>query len=76
MELIIIGCLNKLKMSCKSDANAKKMGDELNKFDTKTILERALSLVFEWASEHRNELLEDWTLCAQHQVPKKIPPLE
>ena len=37
---------------------------------------RALSLVLEWASEHRTELLEDWTLCAQHQAPKKIPPLE
>lgn len=37
---------------------------------------RALSLILEWASEHRVELLEDWALCIQHQVPKKIPPLE
>ena len=41
-----------------------------------TMPRRALSLVLEWASEHRNELLEDWKLCNQHQAPKKIPPLE
>jgi hypothetical protein len=40
-----------------------------------TMPRRALSLVLEWASEHRSELLEDWKLCEQHQVPKKIPPL-
>lgn len=37
---------------------------------------RALSLVLEWASLHRAELLEDWKLCDQHQTPKKIPPLD
>jgi hypothetical protein len=37
---------------------------------------RALSLVLEWASQHRNELLEDWNLCDQRQSPKKIAPLE
>ena len=37
---------------------------------------RALSLILEWASEHRNELLEDWNLCEQNQLPKKILPLE
>ncbi len=36
---------------------------------------RALSLVLEWAREHRTELLEDWTLCAHKQQPKKIRPL-
>lgn len=36
---------------------------------------RALSLVLEWAAEHRSELLEDWNLCSQMQRPKKIPPL-
>jgi hypothetical protein len=41
-----------------------------------TMPRRALSLVLEWASEHRSELLEDWRLCDQHQSPKKIPPLE
>lgn len=37
---------------------------------------RALSLILEWASEHRNELLENWNLCEQKQSPKKILPLE
>lgn len=37
---------------------------------------RALALVLEWASLHRDELLEDWSLCDKHQAPKKIPPLE
>lgn len=37
---------------------------------------RALSLVLEWASEYRTELLENWKLCDQHQLPKKISPLE
>ena len=36
---------------------------------------RALSLVLEWAQEHRDELLEDWNLCARNQQPKKIRPL-
>jgi len=37
---------------------------------------RALALVLEWATEHQIELLEDWKLCVQHQLPKKIAPLE
>lgn len=37
---------------------------------------RALVLVLEWASEHRNELMEDWKLCEQNKMPLKIPPLE
>jgi hypothetical protein len=36
---------------------------------------RALALVLEWSQEHRNELMEDWNLCAQNQPPKKIHPL-
>lgn len=36
---------------------------------------RALSLVLEWASEHRAELMKDWDLCARMQTPKKIQPL-
>jgi len=36
---------------------------------------RALALVLEWAALHRNELREDWDLCARNQTPKKIPPL-
>jgi Domain of unknown function (DUF4160) len=36
---------------------------------------RALSLVLEWAQEHRSELMEDWRLCELNQTPKKIRPL-
>lgn len=36
---------------------------------------RAMALVLEWAQEHRNDLMEDWDLCARMQSPKKIPPL-
>jgi hypothetical protein len=36
---------------------------------------RALSLILEWAQEHRAELMEDWELCARRQSPKKIQPL-
>lgn len=49
--------------------------------DTLEIIEgnmpsRALSLILEWASKHRQELLEDWKLCKQNQLPKKIAPLQ
>lgn len=37
---------------------------------------RALGLVMEWAQQHQAELLEDWSLCAAKQSPKKIAPLE
>jgi Domain of unknown function (DUF4160) len=36
---------------------------------------RALTLVLEWASQHRNELIRDWELCVQNQMPEKIRPL-
>jgi hypothetical protein len=36
---------------------------------------RALSLILEWAQQHRTELLEDWELCSHNQTPKKIKPL-
>lgn len=36
---------------------------------------RALAFVHEWAREHRDELMEDWDLCARRQPPKKIQPL-
>ena len=36
---------------------------------------RALALTLQWAALHRNELLEDWKLCATKQAPRKIPPL-
>ena len=37
---------------------------------------RALALVLEWAVEHRAQLMEDWELCRQKQLPKQIAPLE
>jgi hypothetical protein len=36
---------------------------------------RALSLALEWASNHHEELLENWNRCAKKQPPKRIPPL-
>ena len=41
-----------------------------------TMPRRALTLVLEWASLHRAELMEDWILCEQNQMPKKISPLD
>ena len=41
-----------------------------------TMPRRASALVLEWASLHRNELIEDWQLCEQNQTLKKIAPLE
>jgi hypothetical protein len=37
---------------------------------------RALNLVLDWAEIHQNELLEDWKICEQKQMPKKINPLK
>jgi hypothetical protein len=37
---------------------------------------RALSLVLEWAFEHRAELLEDWKLAQDKKPLKPIKPLE
>ena len=37
---------------------------------------RAMALTLEWATEHREALMEDWNLCATRQTPKPIPPLE
>lgn len=36
---------------------------------------RALALVVEWAEAHRAELMENWELCRQHQMPRQILPL-
>ena len=40
-----------------------------------TLPRRAMSLVLEWANEHRTELMEDWELCSRNQAPNKIRPL-
>ena len=51
------------------------------KIETLNILEgqisaRALGLIMEWASQHKEELLEDWNLARNNQPPKKITPLK
>ena len=37
---------------------------------------RTLGLVIEWASQHQEELLQDWFLAKNNQPPKKIIPLD
>ena len=37
---------------------------------------RAMALVLEWATEHRDELMENWNLCSQLKTPKAIEPLK
>ena len=41
-----------------------------------TLPRRALSMVLEWAVEHRNELMDNWCLAEAHQPLQQIPPLE
>jgi len=36
---------------------------------------RALGLVIEWASQHQQDLLNDWQLAKNNQPPHKIDPL-
>ena len=36
---------------------------------------RALGLVVEWASLHKEELMKDWELAKLNQPPEKIKPL-
>ena len=37
---------------------------------------RALGLVIEWASLHKEELLRNWYLASEHEVLDKIEPLK
>lgn len=37
---------------------------------------KVFGLVIEWASQHQNELMEDWALAQQLQALKPIAPLE
>ena len=37
---------------------------------------RAIALVLEWATEHRDELMENWDLCSQLKTAKAIEPLK
>jgi hypothetical protein len=36
---------------------------------------RVLGLVVEWASQHQDELLDNWEAARLNQPPSKIPPL-
>jgi hypothetical protein len=36
---------------------------------------KVIALVLEWAYEHREELITDWELAQNGQVPNKIEPL-
>ena len=36
---------------------------------------RALGLVVEWASQHQDELMQDWELARNERQPEKIDPL-
>src|SRR5262249_3249857 len=38
--------------------------------------ERATTLVLDWASDHRGELIENWNLCSELKTPKEIKPLK
>jgi len=40
-----------------------------------TLPGRALKLVQEWATMHREELLDDWRLCRENSPPARIEPL-
>jgi len=37
---------------------------------------RALRLVLEWYEKHKDELMKNWELCRNKEVPKSIDPLE
>ena len=37
---------------------------------------RALTLVLEWAFQHRDDLVMNWNLCEKKKTLKKIPPLD
>ena len=60
-----------------------KYGEYLAEVDIQTLKvirgnlpRRAYSLVLEWASEHRDELMNNWDLARQQKNLNKIKPLE
>ena len=38
--------------------------------------QRALRLIFEWTELHKNELLENWDICQNEDIPNRIAPLK
>lgn len=41
-----------------------------------TIPPRALGLVIEWASQHKDELMNNWELTKNNRTPNNIEPLK
>lgn len=37
---------------------------------------RVFGMVMEWASQHRTDLFENWTLAEEHQPLRRVEPLE
>jgi hypothetical protein len=37
---------------------------------------RALILIFEWLELHKEELIANWKICQNKDIPKKIEPLK
>jgi hypothetical protein len=62
--------------------HARYGGDKIAiEIDSLRVLEgrippRALGLVIEWASQYKNELLDNWELTKNNQAPRKIEPLK
>lgn len=57
-----------------SDAAAIEI-DSLQILEGK-VRRRTLSMVIEWATEHREELRQNWDLAAAHQPLQEIAPLD
>ena len=59
-----------------------KYGDQVGVFSIEDLKlveghlpKRVISLILEWAFEHRDELTEDWKLAMARKPLRKIPPL-
>ena len=42
---------------------------------TGTMARRALQLLFEWAEQHRDELMENWERARERKPLRPVPPL-
>lgn len=42
---------------------------------TGSMSKRALHMLFEWADQHRDKLMENWALARERKPLKPIPPL-
>ncbi len=50
--------------------------ETLTPMDPMCLSPRVLGLIVEWASRHRNELMENWGLATKKKPLKKIEPLD